>query len=306
MTKTETLRVKSFDVELAVTHYTNPGKPTLLFLHGFPDCQKTWDHQVAGLKGHYAIVTFDMRGVSDSTWSGQRHSYRIPRLLEDIEAVINATVGEQGKVHLVGHDWGSVIGWSFICDPYYSTRVLSYSSMSGPHLGLMLDWVRANLLSGQPKRIARALKQAAFSWYVYLFNLPWIPERLFKSAGKPIWHRALTLNGVDKDDDYLNQSPEQIADICVNAINLYRQNPLNPPPVPGRHSIKTPVQLIIPKEDNFISDQLFEFYDDYVIDLQRHPIQGKHWAHHSHKNEFNQTIDRFVTQIENNQQTEAA
>lgn len=302
----QTLTVTSQDVELAVSFYPNDNKPTLLFLHGFPDCQKTWDHQIAGLQKDYAIITFDMRGVGQSTWSGQRNSYTMARLLEDIEAVILAVLGPDGQVHLVAHDWGSVIGWSFICDPYYSRRVLSYTSMSGPHLGLMLDWVRRNLVSGNPWRIARALKQGAFSWYVYLFNVPLLPEWLFRSFGKTIWKTALQTNGVAADDEYLDQSPQQVTGICVNALNLYRQNPWSPPPVPAKNSIQLPVQLLIPNEDKFISDQLFEFYDDYVAELYRHPIQGKHWAHHSHRNIFNERVDTFVQSIEANQHTRAA
>ncbi len=286
--------VQSRDVELAVTYWPNPGKPTLLFLHGFPDCQKTWDHQIADLKDEYALVTFDMRGVGQSTWSGQRNSYHIDHLLADISAVIDGTVGTEGQVHLIGHDWGSVIGWSFICDPYYRSRVLSYTSMSGPHLALMLDWAKRSLFSLRPSQWAAALKQGAFSWYVYLFNIPGAAELLFSTLGPFIWRTALTLNGVEKQDVYLARTPEEIKRMCLHPVRLYRQNPLNPPPLPAVNSITVPVQLIIPKEDRFIAEQLFEHYDEYVCNLQRHVIEGKHWAHHSHKDKFNQLIDAFV------------
>lgn len=292
------LTVSSYDVELYVQVHGSENQPTIVFLHGFPDCHKTWHHQVETLKKDFQVVTFDMRGVGSSTWSAQRKAYRMNNMLADIEAVINAVVGKEGKVHLVGHDWGSVIGWSFISEAYYARRVLSYSSMSGPHLTLMLDWARRNLLSLQPTRLARALKQGAFSWYVYLFNIPVLPESIFKTIGKTVWKTVLTKNGVATDDMYLDATQEDIEKICLNPINLYRQNPLNPPSIPGEKSIAVPVQLIIPTEDNFISDQLFEFYDEYVVDLTRYPIDGRHWAHHSHKEKFNQLITDIVNSIE--------
>ncbi|MCG8312406.1 MAG: alpha/beta fold hydrolase [Pseudomonadales bacterium] len=292
------LTVTNLDVELSVTVYGDANKPSLLFLHGFPDCQKTWDHQVNALKNNYQVVTFDMRGVGESTWSGKRNAYLIENLLSDIEAVINAVVGPTGKVHLVGHDWGSVIGWSFISDPFYSKRILSYSSMSGPHLALMLDWLKNNILSGEPGRVLNVLKQVSFSWYIYLFNLPFLPEFLFTRFGKPIWRTALMYNGVDKDDRYLNTDQETIEKIVINAVNLYRQNPLNPPPKPAPMSIKVPVQLLIPRDDMFISHNLFEDYDSYVVQLTRHHIAGKHWTHHSHAQEFNEKISAFINQIE--------
>ncbi|MFC3151809.1 alpha/beta fold hydrolase [Litoribrevibacter euphylliae] len=288
------LTVTSYDIELYVQVHGDAKHPTILFLHGYPDCHKTWSHQVDTLKKRFQVVTFDMRGVGNSTWSAQRTAYRMNNMLADIEAVINEVVGKEGKVHLVGHDWGSVIGWSFISEAYYARRVLSYTSMSGPHLTLMLDWARRNLLSLEPGRMASALKQGVFSWYVYLFNIPVLPETIFKTMGKTIWKTVLKKNGVAANDKYLDATQEDIEKICLNPINLYRQNPLNPPSMPSPKSITTPVQLIIPKEDKFISDQLFEFYDEYVVDLTRQSIQGKHWAHHSHKEEFNHLVEQFV------------
>ncbi|ARU55525.1 short chain dehydrogenase [Oleiphilus messinensis] len=300
------LLVKSYDVELSVQVYGSAKKPTLLFLHGFPDCHKTWDHQVEALQKHYQVVTFDMRGVGGSTWSARRNAYKMNNMLADIEAVINAVVGKDGQVHLIGHDWGSVIGWSFITERYYARRILSYTSMSGPHLGLMLDWVRRSLLSGKPKKVASALKQGIFSWYVYLFNLPVIPEMLFKSLGPVIWKTALTRNGVDPDDAYLQQSSADIKSVFLNPVNLYRQNPLDPPPLPAKGGIQMPVQLLIPTGDSFISDQLFEFYDEYVPQLTRRVIDGKHWAHHSHKDDFNQYVREFVERVQGTQKSRAA
>lgn len=300
------LMVKSYDVELYVQIHGDASKPTVVFLHGFPDCHKTWAHQVEALKEHFQIVTFDMRGVGNSTWSAQRKAYRMDNMLADIEAVINAVVGKDGKVHLVGHDWGSVIGWSFITEEYYARRVLSYTSMSGPHLGLMLSWARRSLLSGNPRRIVQALRQGMFSWYVYLFNLPVLPEMIFKSFGLSIWRTALKMNGVDENDEYLNASQAEVERIMVNPVNLYRENPLNPPEIPQPKGIKVPVQLLLPKGDVFISDKLFEYYDEYVVDLRRHEINGKHWAHHSHKEDFNRWVKNFIEGIELQKQKRAA
>ncbi|MDC0661109.1 alpha/beta fold hydrolase [Marinobacter sp. SS21] len=292
------LMVNRLDVELYVQVHGDENKPTILFLHGFPDCHRTWENQVRVLKKDYQVVTFDMRGVGKSTWSARRDAYLIEHLLADIEAVINAVVGGSGQVHLVAHDWGSVIGWSFISDAKYASRVLSYTSMSGPHLRLMLDWMRRNLLTGEPRRMAKALRQAMLSWYVYLFNLPMLPEFVIKRFGRPIWRTALSINGIDKADDYLNASQPEVESLCLNSINLYRQNVRRPPELPAPNSINIPVQLLIADGDMFISDELFEFYGEYVADLQCHGIKGKHWAHHGHPQDFNRYVKQFVNQVE--------
>lgn len=288
------LMVQRDDIELYTQSHGDEQNPSLLFLHGFPDNHASWHHQVEALQQEFHVITFDMRGVGKSTWSARRHAYHMDHLLADIDAVINAVVGEKGHVHLVGHDWGSVIGWSFISHPRYSRRVLSYTSMSGPHLRLMLDWARRNILSGNPKQVAQALQQGVFSWYVYLFNLPTLPEFMFKTFGQRIWRSLLSHNGVNEGDTYLAANQQDVEKICLNTLNLYRHNPLNPPDLPDKMSIQVPVQILIPRQDRFVSTTLFEFYDEYVVSLERCYIDGKHWAHHSHKDQFNRQIRQFV------------
>ncbi|MGM0563743.1 MAG: alpha/beta fold hydrolase [Pseudomonadota bacterium] len=291
--------VKSRDVELYTQVEGPEGAPIVVFLHGFPDDHRTWHRQVEGLKDRYRVVTFDMRGVGRSTWSAEPDAYQIEHLLADTEAVIDEVAGREGKVHLVGHDWGSVIGWSFISEAYYAGRVLSYSSMSGPHLGLMLDWARRNALSGKPARMAKSFKQLAFSWYVYFFNVPLVPEWMVRHFGKRLWQTVLKQNGVDRHDPYLQQvDQQQVEAIMLRPLELYRQNPIRPPSVPLKGSIKLPVQLIIAGQDRFISEDLFEFYDEYATNLVRHPIDAKHWAHHSHAHQFNQWVSQHIDGVE--------
>ncbi|OUS32229.1 hypothetical protein A9Q99_01390 [Gammaproteobacteria bacterium 45_16_T64] len=91
------LIVKNSDVALYTKVHGNSSNPILLFLHGYPDCSKTWDSQVEVLKNDYCVVCFDMRGVGRSTSSDKRDAYRINHLLSDIEAIINAVVGHDGK-----------------------------------------------------------------------------------------------------------------------------------------------------------------------------------------------------------------
>ncbi|EDY86097.1 short chain dehydrogenase [gamma proteobacterium HTCC5015] len=273
--------------------------PTLLFLHGFPDDHRTWHRQVEGLKHRYQVITFDMRGVGRSSTPTDRGAFQIEPILSDIEAVINAVVGKEGKVHLVGHDWGSVIGWSFVAEAYYASRVLSYSSMSGPHLGLMLDWGRRNALSGNLTRMAKGAKQFLFSWYVYFFNVPYVPEFLIRRVGKRLWQTVLMQNGVDRHDPYIQEVDQaQVESIMLKPLELYRQNPIRPPSIPMKGSIDVPVQLIIAAQDRFISEDLFEFYDEYVNHLVRHPIDAKHWAHHSHADQFNRWVSQHVDGVE--------
>lgn len=43
-----------------------PGKPLMLFLHGFPECWYSWRHQMTAFAQDYDVVAIDMRGYNTS------------------------------------------------------------------------------------------------------------------------------------------------------------------------------------------------------------------------------------------------
>src|SRR5699024_8991335 len=114
--------------------------PTVLLVHGYPDDHHVWDLIVSELIADHRVVTFDVRGTGDSAAPAQRRGYRLHHLIADIEAVTNA-VSPSRPVHLVGHDWGSIQGWSAVLDPQVGQRIASYTSMSGPALEHIARWI---------------------------------------------------------------------------------------------------------------------------------------------------------------------
>lgn len=52
----------------------NPGKPLMLFVHGFPELWYSWRHQLVAFKDDYDAVAIDLRGYNDSEKpSGKEH-----------------------------------------------------------------------------------------------------------------------------------------------------------------------------------------------------------------------------------------
>ena len=93
------LWVKSQDVELYTQVHGNADMPTVLLLHGYPDCHRTWDKQVEALQQDYQVVCFDMRGAGRSPCSAQPRSYRIENMMADIEAERAAVDKIDGVTH---------------------------------------------------------------------------------------------------------------------------------------------------------------------------------------------------------------
>lgn len=135
--------------------------PVVILLHGFPQFADSWAAVARTLNANgYRCLAPNQRGYSAGARPRGRRAYRMPELVEDVRALIDASGAEQ--VHLVGHDWGAAVTWSFA--GRYPRRLASMSALSVPH----------------PAAFARAMvtsRQGFASWYMFFFQLPAIPEQ---------------------------------------------------------------------------------------------------------------------------------
>jgi len=188
--------------------------PPVVLLHGFPQRATSWN-QVAPLLHAAGMRTFapDQRGYSRGARPRGRSSYRMSRLVQDVVGLVE-TLG-QGRVHLVGHDWGSAVAWALA-----ATRpdlVSTLTSVSVPHPGAMV-------------RSMRYADQLRRSWYMGFFQLPWLPERLLCSRRSDL-ERELRRGGLPADA-LARVWPEIIEDgALTGALNWYRAMPFSDPRV---------------------------------------------------------------------------
>ena len=136
------------------------GDPVVL-LHGFPERATSW-RKVAPLLHPHGLRTYapDQRGYSRDARPPRRRDYRLGRLVGDVTRLAE-TIGS--PVHLVGHDWGSVVAWRVAAERPELVRTLT--AVSVPHPGAFL---RSELTP----------RQALLSWYLLAFQVPRLPERL--------------------------------------------------------------------------------------------------------------------------------
>jgi len=85
-----------------------PGKPTILFSHGFPTPAFVWRSQVAFFEAlGFGIVAPDLLGYGSTDKPSDPTSYVGSGMAQDVVDVLDAEKVE--KVVAVGHDWGSLI-----------------------------------------------------------------------------------------------------------------------------------------------------------------------------------------------------
>lgn len=158
------------------------GDPVVL-LHGWPERGSSW-RKVVPLLHERGLRTYapDQRGYSAGARPKRRRDYRLQFLVDDVVALIE-TVGT--PVHLVGHDWGAIIGWATAAQR--PDLVRSWTAVSVPH----------------PKAFAEALvtsRQALKSWYMGAFQLPALPEWIAESGrfDVPLRKGGMTADDVDR------------------------------------------------------------------------------------------------------------
>lgn len=102
---------------------------TILLLHGWPESNAQW-HEVGTVlaQAGYDVVAPNLRGYAPGARPEGVDAYRIDELRGDVAGMIEAL---GGRVHLVGHDWGGVIGW-FVAGNH-PDLLASYTAVSTPH-----------------------------------------------------------------------------------------------------------------------------------------------------------------------------
>jgi len=160
------------------------GVPVVL-LHGFPERSTTW-RLVAPILHEAGIRTFalDQRGYSPGARPRRRRDYRMTHLVGDVTALIDH-IG--APVHLVGHDWGAVVGWMVAAQRPDLLR--SWTAISVPH---PMAFLQAGLTSGQ------GLK----SWYIGFFQVPRLAELTASRRGglfdRSLRHAGMTAEEVER------------------------------------------------------------------------------------------------------------
>lgn len=182
------------------------GEPVIL-LHGFPETSVMW----AGLMGRlgdegYRCFAPDQRGYSPAARPGNVEDYEYRKLVSDVMALADA-LGHP-RFHLIGHDWGSAVGWVIL--HLHPDRVRSWTAMSVPHMDAF-----ASAIAEDPDQRQR-------SRYMGFFMLPEKPEQSLAaddfSALRSLW------SSIPKEqvDEYVSVFSQQGA--LTAALNWYRAN----------------------------------------------------------------------------------
>jgi pimeloyl-ACP methyl ester carboxylesterase len=187
--------------------------PVVVLLHGFPQHNDSWDAVIDRLTAQgYRCLAPNQRGYSSGARPPRRRNYRIPDLVGDLGALIDASGAQQ--VHLVGHDWGAAVAWAAAAE--MPERLKTVSPVSVPHPAAFI------------KSFANS-RQGLASWYMYFFQLPRVPEWSMKWRNGAMMSKLLQQAGQTPAAAARDVQAMREPGALTAAINWYRAMPLSNP-----------------------------------------------------------------------------
>lgn len=234
--------------------------PVVVLLHGHPQTAVAWEAVIPRLvEAGYRCLAPNQRGLSPRARPRRRRDYRMSELVDDVGALLE-TIGAQ-RVHIVGHDFGGLVAWSFAAG--HPDRVASLTSLSSPH----------------PRALQRAMltsRQGFESWYAYAYQLPRLPERFYLGRDRTGTRLARMLRAGGQRADFAERDAKVMTEPgrYTAALNWYRAAPWS-----GRTGpVRVPSMMVWSDRDKYILESTARRSQDYVNgSLRFEVLAGSHW-----------------------------
>ena len=259
-----------------------------LCLHGFPELGYSWRDQLPALAAlGYRAWAPDLRGYGETDRPSEMSDYALPQLMEDVAQLIDASGAE--SVVLIAHDWGAIVAWYFAMREIRELEGLVI--MNVPHPGV---------LSSQ----SFSFRQLRRSWYIFFFQIPWLPEFLLslgraKAIGDVFVNNAINKERFPRDvlNTYRNAASQPGALRAM--VNYYRAL------VRGRGAkkqsalgipiIETPTLMIWGEQDFALGKELTYGTDQHVRNLTlRYLPNASHWVQQDDPETVNAMLEAWL------------
>ena len=252
------------------------GEPIIL-LHGFPERANSWQKvsEILNAEG-YRTLALEQRGYSLSAAPRGRFQYALSALVEDVKALVDL-IGM--PVYMVGHDWGSMVASEYALT--YPQDLKHLSLISVPHKAA---YIRALFTTSQ----------FFSSYYVAFFQLPILPEIMFKHIAKLrtffLHQSGMTAQQITHfEQDFIHENR------LSTAINWYRSLILSSPTTLF-NKVHVPTLFVWGDKDIAINHKCAALNADYFTQEYKAVfLNATHWIPNQNAEDFCQ---HFLTVIQ--------
>jgi len=275
--------VETNGIRLHVLEAGTKDGPPVILLHGFPEFQYGWRKQIPVLvEAGYRVIVPDQRGYYLSDKPKGVKAYCMYELTKDIIGLIDAL--DYDKVNLAGHDWGAAVAWALAI--WKPERLQRLSILNMPHPAVMARFWQ------------RDLEQLRRSWYVFLFQLPRLPEAGLRANEMRGLRRALRGSGkihtfTDRDMEEYKKAWSQPGALTA-MINWYRAALRHRPAMSKNPRVQVPTLILWGMKDTALTYRMARPSMDYCNDgkLIFFP-DATHWVQLDEADEVNQLLVEF-------------
>lgn len=284
-------------ITLACRAAGEPGRPLMLFLHGFPQGAFVWDDLLRHFSqpghGGYRCIAPNLRGYAGSSAPADVQAYRPRHLVQDISALARA-LGGPSIAALVAHDWGGAIAWNLAAqEPALLQRLVI---LNAPHPLIFA------------RELAQSPAQQAASAYMNFLARPDAAQKLAEDDFRRLW-ALLRGMGTDQDSSWLDEAMQTQHRACwreggglAGPCAYYAATPLRPQPAEGRPAlaptlgrVEVPTLVIWGLRDQALLPGLLEGLQEHVPRLQVHRVaDASHWIVHERSALVIEQITRFM------------
>ncbi|MDQ3977930.1 MAG: alpha/beta hydrolase [Actinomycetota bacterium] len=235
-----------------------------MLLHGFPQSSYEWRHLLPVLaEAGFRALAPDQRGYSPGARPEEVEAYHVDQLVADALAIADHL--GWARFHLIGHDWGAVVGWTIAAR--HPERLRTLTVLSVPH---PLAYVQAlGSESGD---------QASRSRYIGLLQQEELAERLLL-AGECAGLRALFANTAFHDRPAMDHYVERLCDpaALTAVLNWYRA--LDLASIAGVGPVAVPTLYVWSTDDPAIGPEAAERTEYHMAGPYRFEVlEGvSHW-----------------------------
>ena len=263
--------------------------PLLIFLHGFPEFWYCWHRQIDFFAGKgFRVIVPDQRGYNTSSKLSGISPYRIDSIARDTIGLIE--YANRRKACIVGHDWGGATAWWL--GQRYSSWVEKLAVLNCPHPSVIT------------KHLLNNPAQWKKSWYIFYYQLPWLPELTMSREKWAFSRKALQFTSVRE-----TFSNEEIAEYVkawskpgalTAMLNWYRAGLLMMKPNrQKRHAlrkIEVVTLLLWGVKDHFLGQELAQPSIDRCSDGKLVFLEeATHWLQHEVPEKVNSLLLDFLS-----------
>ncbi len=244
-------------------------KTLCVLLHGYPNNTEVWKDQLPVLQEKYDVLNLALPG--SETGKVSRSDLKLKNLIHDIATKINTN--SHDRVILIGHDIGSF--------------VLAEVAL---HLG---EKVKAQVfLAGMDLRLFRTRLQSSLqslkSWYVLLFQVPFLPEKLV-----PLFKKSLSRQVYKDSPDLTEEAPFGFSPVAIyrelKAGFLITNSKKEKSLIPTLFLFGEDDRFILPPAKNEIN----RLYEAAQLDI----LPGGHWFMRENPEIVNKKISAFLGEL---------